>query len=117
MRPRPSQANPAGSSGIDRPSESRNASPLAIIIIPSVTMNGGSRNSVISTPLRDPAAAHRLVPTSAASTIAAGPACAPPPQSRSSRAVLTDDSATSDPTERSIPPVTITSVIPIAISA
>ena len=80
--------------------------PRAIPIIPSVTMNGIMRNAVMMPPLAKPT-------SPPASTVSVSTAVRPWPCSII-LAVTTLHSATTDPALRSIPPLTITIVIPIA---
>src|SRR3954471_814014 len=82
------------------------ARPRATPIVPSVTMNGTTLSRVTSVPLIVPA--HRPV---AAPAIAAIDGVHP---FRNASAVITEDSAMTDPTDRSMPPATITNVMPIA---
>jgi len=77
--------------------------------IPSVTMNGGSRRPVTSPPIRPPQA---RPPATVATTAAAGDQ----PRARSDASV-TVASAICAPTERSMPPLAITRVIPSAAVA
>ena len=80
-----------------------------MLIVPSVTMNGGRPPQLISAPLARPQA----VPAASASVNATGSGC--PPWSAVPR--TTPASATIDPTERSMPPDRITNVIPTATIA
>ena len=80
--------------------------PRAMPIMPSVTMNGIMRNAVIMPPLAKPT-------SPPASTVSKSTTAKPWPCSIS-LAVTTLHSATTDPALKSIPPLTITSVIPIA---
>ncbi len=75
-------------------------------MVPSVTMNGTTRSRVMSRPL--------TVPHSAAAASAPSAASAGSMPMRSRSAVTTVLSATMDPTERSMPPETMTIVIPSA---
>src|SRR5205085_7784566 len=68
-------------------------------------------------PENAPDAAPASTPARPARTIPVAPADSPPAASRIRRAVTTADRAIRLPTERSTPPVTITIVIPIAITA
>jgi hypothetical protein len=72
--------------------------------MPSVTMNGTTRRLVMRSPLARP-------PTAPA-PIAAATARAGLESARSISAVTTVLKATTDPTDRSIPPATITIVMP-----
>ncbi len=83
------------------------AAPLADVMTAIVTIKSGRLHRVIS----EPASVPNVTPISAARTAAAGigtPAC-----SRS--ATETPESATTDPTERSMPPTMTTNVMPIAM--
>ena len=95
-----------------------NASPLAIDIVASVTMNGGMRSSVdeYSVDRRRPAAQMRDR-RQAAQRQADDPGRLAAGQSRISRAETTADSATRLPTDRSMPPAMMTIVMPIAMIA
>lgn len=77
-------------------------------MLPSVTTKGTTDRRVISAPLINPSSALAATPASMASGTET--ACC------SSCAVITDESAMLAPTERSMPPLTITKVIPIAHS-
>ena len=84
------------------------AAPRTSSIVPSVTMNGTTWSRVISRPLSAPHSAPAATPPSGArSRRRRRPA-------RSSSAVTTVLSATMEPTDRSIPPATITIVMPSA---
>src|SRR5436190_8517779 len=78
---------------IGRPSVNISAAPRAMLIIPSVMMNGGRRPRVITSPLTNPQPAPT---TRAAATAAAG---GQPALSAAAR--TTPASATSDPTDKS----------------
>jgi hypothetical protein len=73
----------------------------------SVAMNGGSRPAVIISPLASPAAAPTARPATIANPIGH-------PASANVHAVTTLPSASTDPTDRSMPPEMITEVIPRA---
>jgi hypothetical protein len=78
--------------------------------MPSVPMNGGTRSRETSVPLMSPAA-------SAADSAAASPATSASAGSVGvscciARAITTDDSPITNPTERSIPPAMMTKVCP-----
>ena len=87
-----------------RSSASPFAAPRTSSIVPSVMMNGTTRRPVTSTPLIRPHAAPAAM-APAAATSGHEP-------SRSSSASTTVLSAITDPTDRSIPPATITIVMP-----
>jgi hypothetical protein len=75
--------------------------------IPSVTMNDGTSSLVLITPLMAPTAA----PMPSISSITQAVADSSP---SISRAAITTSAVTSDPTDRSKPPLTITKYWPIA---
>ena len=80
-----------------------------MLIIPRVTINGGNPPQLMRAPLTMPQPA----PTASARRSATGsgwPACSAVPST-------TPESATIDPTERSIPPERMTNVIPTATIA
>ena len=108
-RPVDSQRRASLKPEIGRPSVNSSDAPRATLIIPSVAMNGGSFPRVMSSPLRSPHS--ELVSRPASTANGTG-------QSACSRlAITTPDSATSEPTERSIPAERITNVMPTAITA
>jgi hypothetical protein len=75
--------------------------------MPSVTMNGTMRSRVTSAPIASPTTAPTATPPR--------PATSGPTRARSSsHATTTVASAMVDPTDRSIPPATITRVMPSA---
>src|ERR1700676_768050 len=81
-----------------------NATPRATSIMPSVAMNGGNPMRVTNKPLNAPQIAPMITPPSM--PIGTGtPAF-------TSNAATTPESASTDPTDRSIPPVMITQVAP-----
>ena len=87
------------------------AAPRATLIMPSVAMKGGSRpqrdqRARSASPQRRP----RPEPGQRAPAACGQPAC-------SALASTTPESATSEPTERSMPPERITNVMPTAITA
>ena len=100
------ERNDSGYPEIGRPSESMSADPRATLIMPSVAMNGGRRPIVISAPFPRPQARPTTRPTAAAAAIGSPASCAVPS--------ATPASATIEPTDRSMPPVRITNVIPTA---
>ena len=101
--------NDASKPEIGRPSVNISAAPRATLIMPSVMMNGGRRPSAITSPLASPHAA----PTASAAPTAAGAG----QPAFNAAASTTPENATSDPTERSIPPDTMTNVMPTATIA
>src|SRR5215208_322575 len=106
-RPRPSTSNAASRTGTSWPSWlSTCASPRPAISVASVTTMGWIPSRAISAPFS--------TPTAAAASSASGTATASP---RSSCVAATAPAiAITDPTDRSTPPVAITSVIPTATS-
>ena len=85
-----------------------NAVPRASESMPSVTMNGGILVSATSAPLTAPASVATSTPPTTPGTSPSATSCMEP-------STLT--MASSDPTERSIPPLTIANVWPTASSA
>ena len=81
------------------------AAPRTMRYVPSVTMKGATLSRVISSPFTAPHNAPAPTPASRA---------APGGQTSSILAITTVTNAMIDATERSIPPVMITKVIPIA---
>ena len=75
--------------------------------VPSVTMNGGSRTLVTSSPLAAPASA----PTPRPSRIASGPGT---PESKAVLAITIDENTMMAPQDRSMPAVRMISVWPTA---
>ena len=114
--PRPSHMNASGNWATDSPAVRRNATPRAISITASVTMNEGIRNIVTIRPENRPETAQTAIPANEASTIVSVLASRPPNRS-TSNAAHTDDSAIKLPTERSMPPVIMTIVMPMAMIA
>ena len=82
------------------------ATPRAMPNIPSVAMNGTTRRRVMTTPLTTPTSAPTRMPATTAK-MTGSPALMP-------SAVTTPVSAIVEPTERSIPPLMMMSVMPIA---
>ena len=85
------------------------AAPRAIPSIPRVAMKGTTRSEVIASPLTKPTRPPTIIPPSSATL--GGQECL------SARAVTTLVKAMFDPTERSIPPLMMIRVMPIAPSA
>ena len=85
------------------------AAPRAMPSIPSVAMKGTTRRRVIARPL--------MRPTTPPTAIPASRAAAGAQEDESAIAETTPERATTDPTERSIPPLTMMTVIPIAPKA
>ena len=92
IEPVPMKRNSSGKPVIGLPPVNTSASPLAIVIIPSVVTKGGTDALVMVAPLIRPQAA----PTA-------------------KEAVMTDDSARIEPTDKSIPAVRMTNVMPTAM--
>src|SRR5581483_9315317 len=89
------------------PSDAQSAIPRTALSVASVTMNGcGTRPQTKTAPLTNPTA----TPVARIATITTEAGC----PSWKRRAPTTDERATVDPTERSIPRVTITSSCPSA---
>ena len=77
----------------------------------SVTMKGCRLSRVMSSPCARPISSA----TQSATTIPSSSECPPPPVACDEmRAMMTPVSPTTDPTDRSIPPVTITKPVPMA---
>ena len=93
------------------------AKPLPTSIIASVTMKGGMPNRVIIAPENPPMTPHSITAAAHARNIPTADASAPPAKSRMNFAASTADSASKLPTERSMPPVMITIVMPMATMA
>ncbi len=93
------------------------AKPLATSIIASVTMNGGMPQSVITPPDAAPTSPHTTIAPRHAAVSPPAVALTPPATSRIKSAATTAESAMRLPTERSMPPVMITKVIPTATMA
>src|SRR6185295_9066125 len=101
--------NAAPNPEIGRPEVKTRAAPRAMLIMPRVAMNAGRRPFVMRRPFTSPLAP----PTPSPARMAAGtgqPPC-------SAQASTTPESASSEPTDRSIPPERITNVIPRAMTA
>src|SRR5881628_1131480 len=99
---------------MDCPRASLKASPLATSITPSVAINGGTLKRVITAPDSTPNTVQTATPAALHPASAARPALAPPPTSLRSSVTTTADSAIRLPTDKSMPPVIITTVIPAA---
>ena len=80
-------------------------------------MNGGIANRVIITPENSPSTALTPIPARHARVSAAAPAWSPPDTRAMSQVVTTAESATRLPTDKSMPPVMMTMVMPIAMMA
>jgi hypothetical protein len=91
-----------------------NASPLATCMTARVAMNGGTRNAATIAPENSPTPAHNSTPPREHTTNASGPASGPPARSRMAVVTSTALRAIRLPTDKSMPPVTITTVIPTA---
>src|SRR5712691_4659516 len=108
-RPVESCRKPASNPEIGRPAVKTRAPPRAMLIMPRVAMKAGRRPLVISMPFTRP-----QVPPTAMPAAMAAPVGQP---ARNAAASTTPASASSEPTERSMPPERITKVIPTAITA
>ena len=93
------------------------ARPRAIIISDRVTMKAGTRNQVTIRPLKAPNNTLTPTPNRQQARMASGPALAPPVPIRIDTAVTTAARASKLPTDKSIPAVMITIVMPIAMIA
>src|SRR3972149_2122155 len=113
IRPRASTANPSGSSQMGRPSVTTNAAPRQIVIRASVTMNGVMRNFVTKMPAAPPVNTPNINPA----PMPSGYAIMGEKSSFNTTVVTTPANATTEPTERSIPAVRMTNVIPTAMIA
>jgi len=82
------------------------ATPRATPNIPKVAINGTTRSRVIARPFTKPTAPPTMIPAPRA-TLVDHPALIP-------RAVITPVSAMAEPTERSIPPLIMIIVMPMA---
>ena len=80
----------------------------------SVTMKGGMRSRVMKAPVITPQTPQRAMPPSPAANMPAAPASTPPQKSRTINAVTTAERAMRLPTLKSMPPVMMTSVMPMA---
>ena len=117
VRSAPSHPNAWGPSLTDWESVIVIASPRAINIIASVTMNAGSRNAATHTPEKNPHAPQAAIPANPQSSMPNVPASRAPARSRISTVDVTAARPIKLPTERSMPAVMITSVMPIAMIA
>ena len=93
------------------------ASPRATIINPRVTMKAGTRQAVTITPVKAPQEVHEAHAQQAAGEHGQPAGLAPPVPARIATAVITAASASRLPTDRSMPAVTITIVMPMAMIA
>jgi len=82
-----------------------------------VTMKGGMRNRVIMAPENAPATPHTRMAATQDRTMPVADAPTPPARSRMNRADRTADNASRLPTDKSMPPVTMTIVMPMAMMA
>jgi hypothetical protein len=80
-------------------------------------MNGGTLKRVMTAPLVNPTIAQTNTAARQLKLIPRAPAWVAPANSRMRRQLTTADSAIKLPTERSIPPEMITTVIPMAMMA
>ena len=83
----------------------------------SVTMKGGMANRVIIRPEKPPTAPHTTMANKHPSTMPPVEALIPPAWSRINPAASTADSAIRLPTDKSMPPVIMTKVMPMATMA
>jgi hypothetical protein len=88
------------------------ADPRAMPSVPRVTISGGTLALVMSTPLRTPQAVPATSPAASPATIAPQPS---PPTASITLAAITPEKTSTDPTDRSIPAVMITKVMPTAM--
>ena len=88
------------------------ADPSAMPRVPRVTISGGTLALVIRTPLTTPQAVPATRPATSPTPIAPHP---PPPTASITLAAMTPENTSTDPTERSIPAVMITKVMPTAM--
>jgi len=107
MNPVPMKRNTCGRPVIDRPCVYVSASPRAITSMPSVVIKGGMCSLVMITPFTRPS----TPPTASPATNASGTGTS----DWSRLAVMTVERASTEPTERSMPPVRITYVMPMAM--
>ena len=84
---------------------------------PSVQMKAGMRNAVIITPEKAPNRPHNPRPPTQQQIMPMAVASVAPPQCSIIHAVITAAKAIRLPTERSMPAVMMTSVIPMAMMA
>ena len=87
------------------------ADPRAMPSVPRVTISGGTLALVTSTPLRTPQAVPATSPAASPGRIAPQPS---PPTASITLAAITPEKTSTDPTDRSIPAVMITYVMPTA---
>src|SRR5215216_4069272 len=88
------------------------ADPRAMPSVPRVTISGGTLALVTSTPLRTPQAVPATSPAASPGRIAPQPS---PPTASITLAAITPEKTSTDPTDRSIPAVMITKVMPTAM--
>jgi hypothetical protein len=81
--------------------------------VPRVAISGGIRPLVMNTPLTTPHPVPVAMPAAAPSAMTPQPARAPP-CAAITLAATTPEKTRTDPTERSMPPVTMTKVMPTA---
>ena len=101
MSPPPSHANSRLRLETGRPLLTTNARPRAVVNMPSVTMNGGTRPQVTTTPLAAPQTPPASTPIAMGTMTGYWPGWA-------KQAATTPESATTDPNDRSTPPVSST---------
>jgi hypothetical protein len=103
------ESSPRASASIFCSRASPLARPRSTLMLPSVMMKGVTRSRVMSSPVSSPPRAETPMPASAADQGSA--------PWRKSHATTTVVSATPEPTDRSIPPWIITTVMPTAVIA
>lgn len=108
MKPWPSVRKPGESRGTGIPSLAMKVRPRATLNMPSVATNGGTRSRATSAPLTMPRPSP--APTPSAIATSGLPGFAPV----TSDAPRMPHTASSEPTDRSMPPVRITKVWPMA---
>jgi hypothetical protein len=94
-----------------------NARPLATSIMARVMMKAGIANKVTMIPEKKPTSPHTQTPAVEHKIIDPLDAFSAPPTSRIRQVAITADNAIRLPTDRSMPPVMMTRVIPIAMIA
>src|SRR5918992_3728659 len=115
MRPTPIVSTSLnGTSRTSTPPVMISAKPSAIPSVPSVTISGGTRAFVIRTPFSSPQPSPQ--PSETASPISTTPQLSPP-TAFIAFAATTPENTSTDPTDRSIPAVMITYVIPTEITS
>ena len=116
-KPLPSQAKLSLATGTGADWEKINAKPLAINMTPSVTIKAGMLKSVTRLPVPIPIIAQTRIPAALPNKRCPMAGSALPESCWMDRAVMTPLKAIKLPTDKSMPAVMITMVIPIAIMA